>query len=358
MKPVVALLFCSTLVFHACAIRVGPKTVRRDRFDYAGAISESWKQQMLMNMVRMRYLDPPMFLEIAQVVASYTFEASGAVAGTDWRGSTAGSLGGASGRWAESPTITYHPLFGEKFTKDLLQAIPPAALLSLMQSGWPADTVLSVGARSINGIRAGTRINLLSQSEDPRFRELLALLTQQQQSGYFGLRVEARSDGLGGVVTMQRGDADEESARRSRAIRTIMKLDPDAEEFRLAYGAVPKDSKEIALLTRSMLEILAEAASGVEVPDSHVSEGRVVAYPARAAEFKPGSTKFLVKVRCTEHKPPAGEAFASVKYRDRWFWVDDKDVSAKRGLGFLMILFTLVESGGAATPPVLTIAKP
>jgi hypothetical protein len=65
----------------------------------------------------------------------------------------------------------------------------------------------------------------------------------------------------------------------------------------------------------------------------------------------------MVHVRCTPQKPPAGEAFAEVKYRDNWFWVDDRDLKSKRGLGFLMILFTLVESGGTAAPPVLTISK-
>ena len=34
---------------------------------------------MLMNMVRMRFFEPPMFLELAQVISSYTFEASASI---------------------------------------------------------------------------------------------------------------------------------------------------------------------------------------------------------------------------------------------------------------------------------------
>jgi hypothetical protein len=48
----------------------------------------------------------------------------------------------------------------------------------------------------------------------------------------------------------------------------------------------------------------------------------------------------------------------SVHYRNQWFWIDDRDLAAKRGLSFLMMLFTLVESGATAAPPVLTISKP
>ncbi len=42
---------------------LGPGSITRDRFDYAGAISDSWKSQMLMNVVKLRYSEPPVFLD-------------------------------------------------------------------------------------------------------------------------------------------------------------------------------------------------------------------------------------------------------------------------------------------------------
>ncbi len=63
-------------------------------------------------------------------------------------------------------------------------------------------------------------------------------------------------------------------------------------------------------------------------------------------------------MRSSSGKPSANEAFAAVRYRNQWFWIDDRDMDAKRGLSFLMMLFTLVESGATAAPPVLTISKP
>src|SRR5512135_2129319 len=53
---------------------IGPGTVSRDRFDYIGALSDSWKQQMLYDMVKIRYGDMPVFLEVGSVINQYAIE--------------------------------------------------------------------------------------------------------------------------------------------------------------------------------------------------------------------------------------------------------------------------------------------
>jgi len=46
---------------------IGPQTITRDRFDYINAISNSWKKQMLLNLVKTRYVDAPVFMEVSSV---------------------------------------------------------------------------------------------------------------------------------------------------------------------------------------------------------------------------------------------------------------------------------------------------
>ena len=43
----------------------------RDRFDYIEAISDSWRAQTLFNMVKLRYGDAPVFLDVALVINQY-----------------------------------------------------------------------------------------------------------------------------------------------------------------------------------------------------------------------------------------------------------------------------------------------
>jgi hypothetical protein len=48
---------------------IGPGPVPRDRIDYGSAIGDSWKEQSLLNIVKLRYADMLIFLEVAQVIA-------------------------------------------------------------------------------------------------------------------------------------------------------------------------------------------------------------------------------------------------------------------------------------------------
>ena len=50
---------------------IGPTTVNRDRFDYITGISEPWKPQTLLNIVKLRYADVPVFMDVGQVISGY-----------------------------------------------------------------------------------------------------------------------------------------------------------------------------------------------------------------------------------------------------------------------------------------------
>ncbi len=47
----------------------------------ATAIGESWKQQTLLNIVEIRYMDLPVFLDVSSIVAGYSIETSGNLGG-------------------------------------------------------------------------------------------------------------------------------------------------------------------------------------------------------------------------------------------------------------------------------------
>ena len=93
------------LIASSCATGLGPQAVRSERPDYNQQIVRSVDAEMLLNLVRLRYNDTPLFLELGSVVATYGYDASLNAAGTiPGSGSTA-TLGTALA-YAEHPTIT------------------------------------------------------------------------------------------------------------------------------------------------------------------------------------------------------------------------------------------------------------
>src|SRR5262249_41757198 len=67
------LVLLPSLLACGCA-PLGPRTIPRDRFDYVASMNESWKRQALINIVRLRYLEPPSFVDVGQIVSGYSLE--------------------------------------------------------------------------------------------------------------------------------------------------------------------------------------------------------------------------------------------------------------------------------------------
>jgi hypothetical protein len=44
-----------------------------------------------------------------------------------------------------------------------------------------------------------------------------------------------------------------------------------------------------------------------------------------------------------------------VRYRDYWFWIDDRDVYSRRVFTFLMMFTSIAETGVAPQAPIITI---
>src|SRR6185436_18951020 len=98
----------------------------------------------------------PVFLDVASVINQYSVETQ-----LDLRltwvephitiGDTQST--GGSATYTDKPTITYTPITGERFARNLMKPIPPPAILSLIQAGYPIDVVLRTCVHSINGIR-------------------------------------------------------------------------------------------------------------------------------------------------------------------------------------------------------------
>lgn len=337
--------------FGGCG-SIGPRTVARDRFDYIAAISESWKAQMLLNLVKLRYGDAPVFLDVTSVITQTGYQGTVGVSGS-WLNHPFSSIAGltAAGTYGEKPTVTYSPLSGDKFARSLMTPIPPAAILSFLQAGYPADLVLRLVVNVINGIHTRYGYGARAREADPEFFPLAEKLRKIQQSGQLGLRVKKNGDQTSSVLVLSKKPTAEIEAERDD-VRKLLGLDPQAEELNVVYGSVAANDHEIAMLTRSMLEILTDLSSYIDVPAVNVEQKRT--FPSPAPESVNGASAALpIRILNSSQKPD--DAFAAVPYGQEWYWIDDKDFASKRLFTFIMFLFTLTDSSEKQGAPVITI---
>src|SRR6188472_739605 len=103
------LCLVAAAMFAGCA-HLGPSSVAVDRFDYSTAIADSWKQQTLLNIVKLRYMDLPVFMDVASIVSGYSMQTGVNVNGTlSSEKSVQGDFASVGGQaiYTDRPTITY-----------------------------------------------------------------------------------------------------------------------------------------------------------------------------------------------------------------------------------------------------------
>jgi hypothetical protein len=342
-----------TTLLSACN-GLGPNYLSEDRISYSEAISNSWKEEMLLNLAKLRFGDTPVFLDVSSVISQYQVQGVVSLNGSWFNAPSpvypAQMLGGV-GSYADRPTVTFSPIMGQRFARSLMNPIPPGAIISLIQAGYPADIVLRLMVHSINGLenRYGGQERL--KMGDPMYFRLIELMRKAQLSKAFGLRT-IRINEKQSAIFIIRADTSPITSTVSGEIRELLKLDPSRSELNVVYGSVAANDHEIAILTRSVLDVLIELSSYLEVPPEDVADNRVNRTP-EADEFKGKELRPLIKIHCSYWKPI--EAFVKIKYRSHWFWIDDRDIASKRMLSFLMLIFTLVETDEKSQTPVLTI---
>jgi hypothetical protein len=340
------LCIATALLLGGCA-GVPHSNVSLDRLGYGQVIADSWKSQTLLNVVRLRYADAPVFLDVASVINSYSV--AGKMSGSAQIPEAAANLFnlGGEGSWSNTPTVTYQPVMGDRFTRSMLQPVPPVAVFQLIQSGWPVGLVLRTMVGTISGLRNESK----GVVADPGFVELVAAMGRIQRAGNLGIRVDARSNGSAVVVVLRRAGVDAEQLEDARRVRELLGVAAGTTEFEIAYGLVQRNEREVSLLTRSMLELLLELGFGIDLPASHVAQGRATAGIRQNSEAAVSSN--IVKIHSAAEMPK--DSYAAVPYRGNWYWIDDTDIVSKRTFTFLLILFSLAETGPGAAAPVVTV---
>jgi len=294
-------------------------------------------------------------VDVASIVSGYSMQTGVSINGTlSSQNAIQGNYASLGGQaiYTDRPTITYVPTTGDKFLRGLITPIDPKNIFFMLQAGYAADFVLGLAVESLNGVRNRSTTGGTVREADPEFIRALNLLREVQSAGAFGMRVEEdKVKGSTGVVFLRIDGVPAEIAENGAEIQRLLKLPPDQQKFVLTYSPMRGAGNELAVNSRSMLQIMQTFASHIDVPAAHLKDQS--AWPS--LEVAPAAEGRQQHVQIHSGKDKPAGAFAAVRYRDYWFWVGNGDLQTKRALTVVMFFFTLAETGSPEKLPLITI---
>ncbi|MGI4813649.1 MAG: hypothetical protein ACRYG5_01600 [Janthinobacterium lividum] len=342
---------CSCLIAGGC-VSIGETQLRADQVSYERALGEAKKREMLAAIVGLRYADEPGFLTVTQIIAAYTFDATGGSTLNGGSGSEA-SFAQATGSvsYSNHPTFTFTPTTGQAYATAFIRPLPATLFLPLASSDVPIDLLLRLTAQSMGGLRNGSALGGPNSNGSPQFFELLRLLRSLQIAGE--LTVEYREDNhIGHVSITLAGTPTGDSTQTERdveRVRTLLHLSSRAKSYEVTYGQAAGSGDTITMVPRSVLGILSNLGAQISVPPGQVESGAT----KPTVGLVGGEARPTVVVHAGKSAP--ANAYASIAYGGTVYWIDNADFDSKYAFTVVQNLMALAEANQDAKTPVITV---
>ena len=350
------LLACSLVLVAAVGCNsAGPKALENGRVLYNEAVNVTANEQLLLNLVRLRYRDTPTFLNLTSISTQYILT-GGAGLGfsvSEGEGVTGGS-GSLSFGYTEKPTISFVPLSGESFVTELLAPIDPATVALLSHSGWDLERVSRVLVQGINGVPNAPSASSPTPPVPPEFEDFkkaAELLQQINRKGWLEFGFETVDEVE--VMVLRFAPEARGSAQLAEWGR-LMRVDP-SRDLPISAAVLGGGEDRMGFNMRSLMGVLYFLSQGVEVPTRHEEEGLVtVTRSADGSRFDWfEASGDLLRIRSGSSAPD--RAAVRVRYRGHWYWVADDDLQSKSTFSMLAQLVALQAGGSTGAAPLLTL---
>lgn len=345
---------------------LGPRTLAGDRFNYNEAGAKSTSEQLLLNIIRLRYGEPTYWLEITSMLSQYEMKGGGGLSWFDYtleplRNPALRAVYGldpdpalnkkqdVNFQFTDRPTITYAPLQGREFADRLMAPIPPATIIYLAESGWPIDRMLDCCVQRINGVSNLPVHDVeVAQEYDPApFNKVSGLLRSLQDRGElrFGLEYDAKEK----TVYLETPPETERNKDDARELRDLLGMEQRLPKLKLVNKPNRGADDELAMQTRSLLATMFALSESFSAPADHVARGEVL---PGSPVLQNASAKWL-DIRFSDL--PVQDAFVQVHHNGHWFYIPQSDYRSKRTFALLTYLLSLQTAGVAGMAPILTV---
>jgi hypothetical protein len=413
------------IIFYCCFISMinagcvlGPNSLKNSRLNYNRAVQQTTREELLLNLVRMKYHESEEFLRVASITSQFSYDTNIGGSGA-WNDTSLLGGGLNLGFGAQSkPTLVFGPEQGKEFNQRKLTPISEETLDLLGSKGWAIDRVLRLTVRNINDIDNATNAGGPTPQIKPDYEEFLYLcqrlrqlqlqdhsldVTRVDKVSHEPIQVSdlvplgsvngediinAANDGYrfhidetSQTATLWKNEVESkvrvlrfaENVKNSEDVAEICRilgLEPGLDYYELKTDidngqfsspserrtGLPNQRDEILLSTRSIKEMMFYLSHSVIVPERDIEDGIVrLTYDVEGNYFHwPQMTEGLFVVQSSKHKPK--DAAIAVKHRGYWFYILDCDLDSKSTFNLLLELINLeIRAGGGQQLPLLTI---
>ncbi len=349
------LISFGTLIFLSGCLNLGPITLKGDRSAYNKALQKTNNEQLLLNLVRLKYRDTPLFLEVSNITSQFTFTTSANANATfpDTGLNIFGFGGGATVE--ETPVITYSPLQGSKFIQQFLSKFPLDSIYLLYKSGWSIERIFRLCIEKLGPLKNAPSASGPTPERAPAyedFLEVVKILRKLQIAHVLEIYLQVTDKET--ILEIQI-DSKASELNEIKKLNELLKLPRKNLNYTLALNRKEKEKSKLYIETRSLLGIMYYLSHGIETPKSDIETGVVT--QTLNSEGKPFSwdniTGELIKVKTEDNNPD--HTAVSIKYKDRWFYIDQSDLNSKSTFSLLRQIFYLQAGAIEGIRPTLTI---
>lgn len=324
------------------------------RADYNEVINRTEDEQMLLAIVKGRYGETVSLLAVSSVAANVRFSTNAGVqAGFGPDENFAGNIIPFSGGFAyeENPTITYAPVQGAQYLRQLMSPIPLDILVLSMRTGTDSARYLTILANRINDMRNPDFLDAPSAEPNSRFQRFVELDSELRKAGVLETLADPKKEISFNVLISNYAPAYSAKVREYLSLLGLPRTKDESKDiiFPVYFSVKGQELDGIAISTRSTVDLIQILTAAIEVPQEHASAGMTITYPTMGLAGK------NIHIHSSKDKP--NQAAVAVSHRGYWFYIDDTDMKTKL---FYLTVRTLwsVRIAAAAdqkVAPVLTI---
>jgi hypothetical protein len=205
----------TTLVFlvSASGCSFGPKAVCRTRLPYNEAVKTTSEEQLLLNIVRLRYSDNPSSIAVSNIAAQFELAKKlqlvpffAAAAAGDFGSYEGTVLPGAELDAADRPTLSLTPQDETEFARRLFTPLSLKGTVYLAQTTWPISTVFRLYLENLNWVPNAQNLSgptperMVSPPEYEEFQRGIAALRRLQAANQMAILLEEHDERVGGTV--------------------------------------------------------------------------------------------------------------------------------------------------------------